>query len=1107
VPPAVPYGQLAALGLLLVVPCANASDTYSRCHLRGRIGASGVALPGVALVVSGSNGVPEATSTALDGSYSLVLGSPGLFVVKASLAGFRDETREVTLTEDACQATLDFDLVLASRALASATPAPPPAEAPTKAGPPAARPASPPARRPAAVRFRDLSVLPGSAPEEEAPGGPEPGSQSLLPPGFSPDAPTEAVALAGAQVQTMDGLLFRDRLAMLEEVGGDLDALSRRMAQGGIGPIDPLTAGGVGGPQRGGFGGGFREGQGGFGRGNSVQGSVFYNLGDSALDASPYPLNGRGTKADYVQQRFGGTVGGPVRIPGVYDGSSRTSFFLSYLGNHSRSPQDVYSTVPTAVERSGDLSGLGRVIFDPNTHMPFQGSIIPDSRIDPSARALFALIPLPNQPGETQNFHYVTAAEDRSDQISLRLTHTFGTPPNDASRRGRQRVRGPGGRFADRRPTLNVSLTYRNTSRNDTTNFPTLGGFTRGSAWDIPVSFSFTKGHVFSQLRADLNRTRSETRNLYAYSQNVAAEAGISGISTDPFDWGAPNLSFTTFASLRDSNPSSRLDQRITLSDTMTRTFGQHTLRLGGHYRIQRLDSQTDTNARGSFVFTGLFTADIAGGRPVPATGADLADFLLGHPQQASIQYGPGNVRLRGNSWSAFFEDDWRPRTNLTFNLGLRYEYVSPFTEASGHLVNLDVTPQFTAASVVVAGGTGSFTGAFPAALVFGDFDNFAPRIGLAWKPKPELALRAGYGINFNLGAYGAIAQSLAGQPPFAVSNIVIGIPAAPLNVSDAFAHASPTATTNSFGIDKHYQLGAVHIWNLDLQRDVDHVWIVALGYAGTRGVDLDIERAPNRGPTGLRIPGVEPFLWRSSDGSSIMHSLTVRVRKRLTHGFGFGATYAFSKSLDDASSIGGGSMVVAQNDLDLPAERGRSSFDRRHRFAADYLIELPFGPGRRWLEKGPLAGVLGGWMWNGNVAIESGAPFTARVLGDFVDVARGVNGTLRANVTGAPIVIDNPTLDRWFNTSAFVVPPPGTFGDAGRNTITGPGRFLVNMALTKNISLGRPRTLSIRLQANNVFNTPQFTAIDTVVNSPTFGQVIRAGPMRSAQIQTRLRF
>jgi outer membrane receptor protein involved in Fe transport len=1082
----------------------------------------------VALTVSAAGGGDVAvSSTGTDGAFALALPAPGAYVLHANLAGFADASRDVTLAGEGCQATLEVELVLRSRVPAASVAPPPPAAPP---------PAASGSRRPGgasrdrgnggpAGRFRALGVVPGAgaAPDREAGAeGLDPASQSLLPPGFSPDAPTESVATQGAQGQTVDSLLFRDRQALLDEVGGDLDALAQRMRQGGFGGgMGPGEGppGGPGGFGPGGFGGGGFGPGGGFGgfagrggaRANRLQGSVFYNFGGSALDASPYPLNGPQQKADYFQQRFGATFGGPLKVPGLYDGTSRTSFFLSYMGNHSRSPLDLYSTVPTEAEREGDLSDRGDTIYDPLTGEPFPGNQIPASRIDPSASSLLALVPLPNQPGTGQNFRYTTATANSTDQFTFRLTQSFGAAPAEGPNR-RVPPAGGGGGFGGgrwgvgRRPTLTVGLTYRTSSSNDATGFPTLAGTTHQTAWDVPVGFFFSSGRVSHQLRFDFNRSEATSSNLYAYTRDVAGEAGIGGVATDPFDWGAPNLSFSSFTSLRDPNPSTRVDQRISVSDALTATLGHHTLRLGGQFRYQSRDARTDSNARGSYVFTGLYTAGIADGSPMPGTGLDLADFLLGYPQQATVQYGPGLVSFHAPSWSLFLQDDWRLRSNLTLNLGLRYEYVAPFTEPNGHLVNLDATPDFSAVAPVLAGQAGAYTGAFPGSLVYADTNNLAPRVGLAWKIDTKTTLRAGYGTSYNLGAYGPIAQSLAGQPPFAVSDTALGSLETPLVLSDAFARTDPTATKNSYGIDKNYQLGKVQIWSLDLQREVAGVWVFAIGYAGTRGTDLDLERAPNRGPVGPRLPDVQPFLWQSSEATSIMHSLTVRARRRLAHGVGVGVSYIFSKSIDDASSIGGGAMVVAQNDLDLAAERGRSSFDRRHRLAADYVVELPFGPGRRWLEKGFGSALLGGWTWNGTVTVQSGAPFTARVLGDYADVSRGVNGTLRADVTGEAVALADPDPALWFNPGAFVAPPLGAFGDAGRNTVTGPGAALVNMGLTRNVPLGGTRVLSIRVQANNVFNTPQFTAIDTVVNSPTFGRVIATGPMRTIQVQMRFR-
>jgi len=1099
------------------------------CGIRGKIAAGGVPLPGVAVGAAlGENAETVATSTGLDGSYALALPAPGTVTLRATLAGFAAATREVVLTPENCRVSADVDMVLQSR-VPKAAEAAVPATAPT---PPAAGPAGTRteggrggqpgggpragANQRGAGRFQGLSVMSDAAAEALAE-TPDASAQALLPQGFSADAPTESLALAGSgQVQTVDALLFRDRLQWLEEAGGDVDALARRIAQGGFdGPMGGgrgFPGGGPGGFGPGGFGpggfgpggGGFGGGFGGFNRSNRLQGSVYYNAAGSPFDARPYSLNGQPTeKASYFQNRYGATLGGPVKIPGLYDGTSRTSFALNYNGSRTNNPYDAYSTVPTADERGGDFSALGQTVYDPLTGRPFPGNAIPASRIDPSSRALLEFLPLPNQAGLTQNYHYVTATATSSDQVTLRFTHSLSAAGNQAA--GPQGGHGRRGGFGGRRPSITAAVTYRHSSAADTPTFPTLGGSTRASSWDVPVSISFLTGTFFHQLRFDYNLNRSEGANIFAGVRDVAGEAGVDGASTDPFDWGVPNLSFTTLSSLRDRNPSLRRDRRFTVSEVANRSWGKHNVRIGAGLRAQRLDSQTDTNARGSFVFTGFYTSGIADGTVIPGTGSDFADFLLGQAQQASVQYGPGRVGFHGNAWNVFLQDDWRASGNLTLNLGVRYEYVAPLEEENGHLVSLDVPPDFTAAVPVLSGQVGAFTGPFPASLVNADPNNVAPRIGAAWKAKPDLTVRGGFGVNYNLGAYSAIAQHLAGQPPFAVSNTLLGTTTASLPLSTALTQPGP-ATTNSYGIDKNYKLASVMVWNLDVQRQKGDL-VVSVGYTGTRGYDLDLQRAPNRGPQGLRIPDVAPFIWESSGATSIMHSGTLRVRKRMTHGFGGGFTYTYGKSIDDASSIGGGAAVVAQNDQDLAAERGLSSFDRRHVLTADWLLELPIGPGRKWLREGVLASVIGGWVWSGTATLQSGTPFTARVLGDYADVARGVNGTLRANVTGEAVLVADPTIERWFNTGAFVVPPLGSFGDAGRNTVIGPSTYLVSMSLIKNISLGRPRTLSLRVQANNVFNTPPLIAIDTVVNSPTYGQVVQAGSMRSIQIQTRFRF
>jgi len=472
------------------------------------------------------------------------------------------------------------------------------------------------------------------------------------------------------------------------------------------------------------------------------------------------------------------------------------------------------------------------------------------------------------------------------------------------------------------------------------------------------------------------------------------------------------------------------------------------------------------------------------------------------------VQFGPGLEQFRSRGWDLFAQDDWRATDRLTVNAGLRYEYFSPVSEASNRLATLDVAPGFTAAVPVDAGGTGLYSGVLPDSIVRPFHGGFAPRVGIAWRAKQGTIVRAGYGINYSAGVYQTIAQQLAGQPPFAVTDTVLSTRGQPVPLETALLTAAPGVATNSYAVDPNYRLGYVQIWNVDLQRDVTRTINVGVGYTGTKGADLDILRAPNRDPSGtLRIPGVVPFLFESSEGESIMHALTLRVRKRLTAGFAAGASYTLSRSIDDASSIGGGGAVVAQNDQNLAAERGLSSFDQRHKFAGDFTFELPLGANKRWLQSGAAAALLGNWQLNGNVQLASGTPFTARVLGDIRDVARGTNGTLRANYNGAPVAVDDPSVALFFNTSAFSIPAPGTFGDAGRNTIIGPGTSVMNLGLTRNMALGRTRAISIQLLANNIFNTVQFASIDTVVNSPTFGQVTAVRPMRRVQLLTRIRF
>jgi uncharacterized membrane protein YgcG len=1042
--------------------------------IRGIVRCGNMPLPGATIkIVNISTARIIETSSDVTGSFEVPVSADGRYSVSAQMPAFAPLTRELQISPENRSAQVELDLVLESRAGRQ--------QAEQKQ-----------AAATGERGFQRLSVTPAEDVEEEPASAFSQVAPAGMPiPGIALETPTESVAVSGAMsnpVSEMSSDEMRERASEMRQQGGF-----------------NAPGGGFGG--RGGFGGGQPSfgGRGGFNV-NRARGSVYYTANDSTLNAAPYSLTGQPTaKPDYLQQRFGASFGGPFDIPKIYKGGSKTFFFVNYNGSRGDNPYDAFSTVPTADERDRNFSnalihlGSGSAspvsIFDPATGQPFLNNTIPQGRISPAALGLLQYIPQPNLPGDAQNFHFVTSVNNSSDDLNVRLNYVLG---GTTIRQGRQ----------GQRNSLSLGFHYHGSNANLTNPFPGVGGTTDVRSYDIPLSYTRTFGKWTNILRADYNRSTTSTQNLYAYEQNIAGTLGINGVSQNPFDWGLPGISFTNFAALQDINPLLSRNLTITFSDNLIWNHGKHTWRLGGDFRRIQINTATDSNARGSFVFTGLNTSQIVNGSPVPGTGFDFADFLLGLPQQTSVQYGTNSYYFRGNSWDLFAQDEWRIHANVTLNLGLRYEYVSPMSEKYNRIVNLDVAPGFTAVAPVQPGQTGPYTGQFPATLVNPDRSNFAPRVGVAWKVGRKTVVRAGYGINYNTGAYPSIVQKLAFQPPFSFTQTNIESAATQLTLQNGFPTAPAGSITNNYGVDRNYCLGYVQIWNADVQLEIRPTVVLNLDYTGTKGTRLDILEAPNRSASGVLITGVQPFNWETSTGDSVAHAGSVRLRKRLQQGISIGGTYAFSKSIDNASSIGGGGTVVAQNAFDLAAERGLSSFDQRHKFTADYLWELPLGQNKHWFsEKGPLRDVFGEWQWSGDWTIASGLPFTPRILGNYSDVNRGTNGTLRPNTTGQPISLPNPSVSEWFNTAAFVLPPAGQFGDASRNSIIGPGALLFDMAMTRLVPVRDNRTLELRISASNVFNRPQFTSIDTTVNSPTYGQVTAAGSMRTIQLTARFRF
>ena len=645
--------------------------------------------------------------------------------------------------------------------------------------------------------------------------------------------------------------------------------------------------------------------------------------------------------------------------------------------------------------------------MDPLTGQPFPDNRIPASRLAPGAVSLLRFLPAPNLPGAVRNFHAARTSPSAGDAVNLRITHNFSSEAGGFGGRGGRGGRfGPGGRGpGGRRGTgvvLNAQVRYR---RNDQAR---LGAFSTVDGDPFRLFLHGPRRGERVPGRHDAQRAGQPLADPLGHRQPVCRGRGRGGPGRHrrrgdrPLRVGCARPAVLQLCEppRRDPEPADRPAAAHRVRRRL-RPRGRHQLRFGGEFTQDWSNSRTDASARGSFIFTGLYTG--AGDRVPPGSGLDFADFLLGLPQQASVQHGPGVVRLRGRSYGLFVQDNWRAGAGLTLNAGVRYEVFEPFTEANGRMVGLDVTPAFTAAAPVAGGAAGAFTGLFPAALVHTDTNNVAPRVGIAWRANRATVVRTGYGVSFNSGSYASIARQLTAQPPFAVTNTAIGAQATPLSLSDPLDTTPPATTTNNYGIDKDYQLGVADTWNVDVDRTLARGWTLGGGYTGTRGSHLDILRAPNRDPDGLRIDGVQPFLWQSSGGASTLHAATLRLRKRFSGGVGGSLSYTLARSIDNASSVGGGAVVVAQDDRNLDAERGLSSFDRRHQVSADILVEFPFGADRRWLHGGGFLAALLERLVAEPPAItaESGTPYTARIVGSATEVARGTSGTLRARRHG----------------------------------------------------------------------------------------------------------
>ena len=873
---------------------------------------------------------------------------------------------------------------------------------------------------------------------------------------------------------------------------------------GGGGPGGP----GGGGPPPGEFGGG-RGGRGGpdwqgrpnamaFGNGRrdprmSYNGNANFSLDNSVWDARTFSVTGATVaKPAYANGRGSVMFGGPLMIPKLVSSSKRILFTIDYQFQRNRTGNTSDPVnMPTALERIGDfsqskVSGAAVTIYDPATGSPFPGDKIPTSRVSSAATALLKYFPQPNLVG-TRNYQTSWSGRQDTQNLNARLSNIkLGT-----------------------KNTFNGSVGYQNSSSIS----PNLFQFVdSGNSTGLNASLAWSRTittRLVENLRYNFSRSRQLSEPYFANRENVASELGIDGTSQIAANWGPPNLSFTNYAGLSDGNYSLNRNQTSALGESLTWVHGVHNLSFGADYRRQQFNQLADNNGRGSYTFNGSATSLLLAGVAQANTGSDLADFLLGTPSTSSIRYGNPDKYFRSTGYDFFVNDDWRFTSKFSLNFGLRWDYATPVTELYNRLVNLQLSGGFTSLTAVLASNSGSLPTSLPTSLIRPDRNNLSPRIGFAWRPlsKGSLVVRGGYGVYYNTSVYNIIASNMAQQPPYAQALSVSNSTQTPFTLTNGFLLSPTTTASSTYAVDPNYRIGYAQTWTLSVQHDLPLGMFGTAGYLGTKGTRLDQQLLPNSVAPGATVSSLpHNFTYEASNGDSIYHAAQFQLNRRFRSGIMANSSYQFSKSIDNAGTggRGQGNTPVAQNWLDLAAERGLSSFDARHNLNVMFQYSTGMGASGGTLVNGWKGALIKDWTLGGNINLRSGNPFSATVGGNRSQVSgTAISNTLRADATGASVTADGAL----FNTEAFTAPASGYWGNAGRNTIPGPTTFSLNGQLGRIFRIGERRSVDLQFQAQNLLNRVTITNWGTVIGSTNYGLATNAAGMRKLTISLRFRF
>jgi hypothetical protein len=808
---------------------------------------------------------------------------------------------------------------------------------------------------------------------------------------------------------------------------------------------------------------------------NQYRGSAYEFYRNDGLDANNF-FNNRNNrdKPDFRQDQFGGTFGGAIF-------KDRTFFFGDYQGMRISQGQTYLSTVPTELMRAGNFSQVNRPIYDPQTGQPFPGNIIPRERWDPAARNIIdELYPAPNATGRIStatgqtidNYLINPTLQREDDQFDVKVDHNLTSNNRFFTRYSYQQTH----RF------LPATLPFGDAG----TTFGAGNG-------DIDAQgLAFNDTHTFSEkwlneFRFGWSSVKFNMTSLGA-GMNLAERVGIPGINLNDATSAMTQISFSQGGArnlgANGNQPLITNQNDFQLFNNLTRVTGRHTMKFGGSITWRSREILNADQITGGFVFSNLLTSNCTGITSgctlIPNTGFDVASFVLGLASNKNRRlFDAETYTEKRPEYSLYIQDDFRATQRLTINAGLRWDVYVPWLEVDDRQSNFDTS-------------TGTFVVASPNATMNGvevgrylqtySKTDFGPRFGFAYDVDGtgRTIVRGGWGVFWNF-TPGGTSSSKAQNPPFlqATALTADGTYGHNLQLSDGLppppgvdpSRPASGATRSIFDIN--FRDGYAHNFNVNLQRQLGTNYVVEVAYAGSRGRDMMAKVNPNQAPP---VPGVtnaevnRPFITlapalrnvgqAASIGFVDYNGLLLKFQRRFANNFSFLNSYTFGKAIDINSDNDGD--VSFQNVYDIVNNnRGPADYDVTHTFSSSAIYELPWARDQ-W---------YGGWQVNGILYLRSGLPFTVTQTQNVLSTGTGNRPDRVCDGR-----LDNPTIDRWFDTSCFVPPADttATYGNAGRNILRGPGQFNIDMSLIKRTRIGRFDT-EFRVEAFNVLNHPQF--------------------------------